>query len=169
MYVYLLHFDQPYKHATHYLGYTSRDDLAARLTEHENGRGARLLEVIRDAGITWRLARVWQGDRVVERAHKRSGKARYCPICRPRMVALLGGPLTRAAQLAWSQQQLAYRYERWANPMCELCHSEPVAGRHRTVAYCAGCLDEFQRYAAMTPDERRAEHAAVNAHHGGDL
>jgi hypothetical protein len=34
-----------------------------RLAEHEAGRGARLLAVVRDAGIGWQLARMWPGGR----------------------------------------------------------------------------------------------------------
>jgi predicted GIY-YIG superfamily endonuclease len=48
--VYLLHFDRPYKRARHYLGWAS--DLDARLAQHTAGHGARLLEVVHDAGIT---------------------------------------------------------------------------------------------------------------------
>lgn len=83
--VYLLHFARPYKHARHYIGWTS--DLNARLAQHQAGRGARLLAVIKDAGITWTLARTWDGARSRERALKRQGGAsRCCPLCgvRPR-------------------------------------------------------------------------------------
>ena len=78
--VYLLHFSRPYKHARHYTGWAS--DLKARLTEHEQGRGARLLQVITAAGITWKLARTWPGDRKRERELKNMGGAsRRCPEC----------------------------------------------------------------------------------------
>lgn len=81
--VYLLHFSEPYKHARHYLGYTKRDDLTERLIEHEKGAGARLLFVVKSAGITWQLARQWVGGRALERQlKKRGGAARICPICR---------------------------------------------------------------------------------------
>jgi len=66
--VYLLHFSQPYKHARHYTGWAS--DLKARLAEHEQGQGARLLQVIKAAGISWTLARTWPGDRKRERELK---------------------------------------------------------------------------------------------------
>jgi hypothetical protein len=58
-------------------------DLDRRLPEHRNGRGARLLEVITQAGIGFRLARTWPGvTRARERQLKRQGGAsRYCPIC----------------------------------------------------------------------------------------
>jgi len=38
--IYLLHFDQPYKHAKHYTGWT--EDLLHRLDRHAAGNGARL-------------------------------------------------------------------------------------------------------------------------------
>jgi predicted GIY-YIG superfamily endonuclease len=78
--VYLLHFDRPYKHARHYMGWTN--DLDARLARHSAGRGARLIEVVMDAGITWELARTWPGDRARERQLKAQGAAtRCCPMC----------------------------------------------------------------------------------------
>ena len=70
--VYLLHFDQPYKHARHYVGWTARN-VKRRLAEHEAGRGARLLAVVREAGIGWQLARLWPGGRARERQLKRQG------------------------------------------------------------------------------------------------
>ena len=85
--IYLLHFDQPYKHARHYIGWAI--NLNARLAAHENGRGARLLEVVRNAGIGWQLARTWPGDRTRERQIKTQGGAsRCCPLCgvKPRIT-----------------------------------------------------------------------------------
>ena len=76
--VYLLHFDQPYKHARHYVGWAR--NVKRRLAEHAAGRGARLLAVVRDAGIGWQLARLWPGSRARERQIKRQGgHARHCP------------------------------------------------------------------------------------------
>ncbi len=81
--IYLLHFDQPYKHARHYVGWTT--DLAQRLDEHRQGRGARLIAVITAAGIGFTLARTTTGGRADERLIKRFGGAtRYCPLCTPR-------------------------------------------------------------------------------------
>lgn len=79
--VYLLHFSEPYKHAKHYIGWAK--DLTARLERHSAGTGARLIEVIQEAGIEWTLARTWEGvDRNFERAKKRRGGAsRMCPLC----------------------------------------------------------------------------------------
>ncbi|MFF5228424.1 hypothetical protein [Dactylosporangium sp. NPDC000521] len=78
--IYLLHFERPYQHARHYLGWAS--DLEARLADHLAGRGARLLAVVRSAGITWYLARTWDGTRARERQIKRQGGlSRSCPLC----------------------------------------------------------------------------------------
>jgi predicted GIY-YIG superfamily endonuclease len=78
--VYLLHFDQPYKHARHYLGWAR--NVPRRLAEHAAGRGARLLAVVREAGIGWQLARLWPGSRARERQIKRQGGlSRCCPLC----------------------------------------------------------------------------------------
>ncbi len=85
--VYLLHFDQPYKHARHYVGWAR--NVKRRLAEHAAGRGARLLAVVRDAGIGWQLARLWPGSRARERQIKRQGgHARQCPLCGVRPRAL---------------------------------------------------------------------------------
>jgi len=78
--VYLLHFDRPYQHARHYLGWAR--NVKRRLAEHEAGHGARLLAVVRAAGIGWQLARMWPGSRARERQIKRQGgHARKCPLC----------------------------------------------------------------------------------------
>ena len=92
--VYLLHFDTRYHHAGHYLG--STDNLAARLAAHAAGRGARLIEVIVAAGITFRLARTWEGGRRRERQLKKQGGAsRRCPLCK---ACTRGGPRRSTAR-----------------------------------------------------------------------
>jgi hypothetical protein len=85
--IYLLHFDRPIGDlanprgfASHYTGWTL--DLPARLVDHAAGRGARLMQVVGEAGIGWQLARIWPGTRARERSLKRSGgAARRCPVC----------------------------------------------------------------------------------------
>jgi predicted GIY-YIG superfamily endonuclease len=97
--VYLLHFDQPYRHARHYVGWVL--NVKRRLAEHEAGRGARLLVVAREAGITWQLARMWPGSRARERQIKRQGgHARHCPLCgvKPRQL-----PVNRDGSLSRSR------------------------------------------------------------------
>lgn len=79
--VYLLHFSQAYKHAKHYVGFTN--NLESRLASHTKGQGARLLQVITEAGITFELARTWQGTRKDERRIKNCKNApRFCPLCK---------------------------------------------------------------------------------------
>lgn len=79
--VYLLHFDRRFKHAGHYLGYA--EDLDRRLASHRAGNGARLLQVVAQAGIGFTLARTWDGNRALERRLKNRKEApRLCPLCR---------------------------------------------------------------------------------------
>jgi predicted GIY-YIG superfamily endonuclease len=79
--VYLLHFSEAYKHARHYVGFTH--NLESRLEAHSKGAGARLLEVIIQAGLSFQLARTWQGTRKTERALKNQKNApRFCLLCR---------------------------------------------------------------------------------------
>ena len=79
--VYLICFDQPFKHARHYLGWAK--NIGQRLKEHRNGHGARLLAVVREAEIEWRVIRVWPGEtRALEARFKAShDRVSLCPIC----------------------------------------------------------------------------------------
>ncbi len=82
-YVYLLHFDKPLKHAKHYIGY-AENDVEQRLEKHKSGQGARLLQVITEKGIGFKLAKTWNNaSRSFERALKNKKNApRFCPICK---------------------------------------------------------------------------------------
>ena len=81
--IYMLHFHQPYRHARHYVGWTT--DLLDRLDRHASGTGARLVEIIWQAGIGFTLIRICEGTRHRERAIKHAGGApRYCPACTTR-------------------------------------------------------------------------------------
>lgn len=92
--LYLVHFDRPFRHARHYLGYTfeNGDDahaaVAKRLDRHRRGHGSRLLRHVADAGIGFTVVRVWPGlGRDAERRLKRSGHGpRHCPVCNPRQA-----------------------------------------------------------------------------------
>ena len=87
----LLHLSQPLDRgiskrgtklvAAHYIGYSA--DLVARMIDHAEGRGARLLQVCLERGIDWSLVRTWDGkDRLFERALKnQKHAARFCPLC----------------------------------------------------------------------------------------
>lgn len=103
--IYLLHFDTPYKHAAHYLGYTGAG-MRRRLDEHAAGRGARLTQVVLAAGIGWRVVRMWKGTRVDERRLKQwKGLGQLCPVCssgRHRPTRFL-----EAARLPWKRYRRA--------------------------------------------------------------
>jgi hypothetical protein len=78
--IYLLHYDRPLHHAQHYLGFT--DDLDARTTRHLTGFGGRLPAVFSELGISFTIARTWDGDRTLERKlKKRKNGRKLCPIC----------------------------------------------------------------------------------------
>jgi hypothetical protein len=88
MALYLIHFEQPYAHAGHYLGFvdTSRhalnEALESRLAFHRAGRGSRLLRAVNAAGIGWEVVRVWEdGTRSDERRFKGHSSTRLCPTC----------------------------------------------------------------------------------------
>jgi hypothetical protein len=89
--VYLLHFDRPYKHARHYIGYTP-GSVRNRVALHRKGQGARLMAVVAGAGIGFKLARTWPGGRARERQIKRQGGAsRCCPMCGVKSMKPRGG------------------------------------------------------------------------------
>jgi hypothetical protein len=91
--VYLIHLHELYMPypgapagscAQHYTGFAEGGAraLVRRLAEHGTASGARFLYVARQAGITWELARTWEGTRAYERSLKNRGSARrYCPLC----------------------------------------------------------------------------------------
>ena len=85
--VYLLHFDPPYKHAQHYIGWTSKD-VDERLLRHvkqgKNPRGSKLVYHAVKAGCKITISKVWKDkDRDFERKLKnRKNSRRLCNICK---------------------------------------------------------------------------------------
>jgi predicted GIY-YIG superfamily endonuclease len=81
--VYVLHFDPPFKHAHHYVGFTTHADVATRLDEHMKGAGSRLVRAVARAGHAVHIAHVFIGaDRRFERQIKnRKDVSRWCRIC----------------------------------------------------------------------------------------
>ena len=95
---YLIHFQDRYHHAGHYLG--STDNLARRIAEHQAGRGARLMEVIGEAGIAFTVARLWRGGRAMERQLR---SRRTAGSCVPSVTAAHVSPVRmRGCSPAWS-------------------------------------------------------------------
>lgn len=84
--VYLLHFDQPISpHHTcqHYIGYCR--SLRQRLKTHRENPDARLLQIAKQRGIGFTVARTWKGGRDLERQlKKRKNAGRLCPFCMER-------------------------------------------------------------------------------------
>lgn len=89
--LYLIHFDRPYRHAQHYRGYCKDGKLLSRLRRHRQGKGARLLAVVRAAGIKFHCVRVLHnGTRAQERLLKKRGLVSICPICNPKLCTSTG-------------------------------------------------------------------------------
>lgn len=81
--IYLLHFDEKYEHAQHYVGFCEQySGLDSRFEYHAKGNGSKLLAAVSAAGIDFKLVRLWEGTRNDERAIKNCRQAmRYCPVC----------------------------------------------------------------------------------------
>lgn len=81
--VYLLHFETPYKHAGHYIGWT-KTPVEDRVAIHVSGQGSPLVKAAVDVGLNVRLAMTWANkDRHFERALKDRHNANgICPKCR---------------------------------------------------------------------------------------
>lgn len=81
--VYLVHFAQPFSHARHYLGWTA-GPVEDRVRRHREGKGAKLLKAVTEAGIAWEVVATFPNvDRHFERRLKnRNGHSRFCPRCR---------------------------------------------------------------------------------------
>lgn len=87
--LYLLHFDPPYRHARHYLGYSDRRDPFSRIAQHLAGRGSPLVAAALAAGCRVLVADWWPGDRTRERLLKRRAHVpAWCPLCQnPKLLA----------------------------------------------------------------------------------
>jgi predicted GIY-YIG superfamily endonuclease len=87
--LYLLHFDPPYLHAGHYLGFA--EDVDRRVSEHlaANGKASPLVRAALAAGSAVSLARTWPGgDRKLERRLKNQHNTpRLCLVCRAQKEA----------------------------------------------------------------------------------
>lgn len=84
--LYLLHLEPRYRHAGHYLGWSS--DIAARVHQHAAAGSAAspLIRAALGAGCRLTLTRVWLGQgRTRERQLKRQGGlGQHCPVCKAR-------------------------------------------------------------------------------------
>lgn len=80
--IYLLHFDRPYEHARHYIGFTE-GPVEDRIALHLRGQGSPLVRAAVESGIEVSLAVTYQGTRAWERRFKRrKNTSHICPVCR---------------------------------------------------------------------------------------
>ncbi|GEP11803.1 endonuclease [Methylobacterium gnaphalii] len=87
MSVYVLHFDPPFAHARHYIGFTPDPTVARRVSEHMTcgPRGNPLVKAAIGAGCAVTLAHAFEGE-VYGRDFERNLKARrttraWCACC----------------------------------------------------------------------------------------
>lgn len=79
--VYILHFDQPYYHARHYVGWSG--NVIERVNSHLIGRGSKLVNAVVKSGIDFQIAATFDGTRADERRIKKmKNTKRYCPLCK---------------------------------------------------------------------------------------
>lgn len=87
--IYLVHFQERFHHAQHYMGFCDGpDNFVKRIERHRRGDGSRLLRAVTKAGIKWEVVRVWSiGDRHNERSMKKKRNHwRFCPVCRAKRL-----------------------------------------------------------------------------------
>jgi predicted GIY-YIG superfamily endonuclease len=79
--VYLLHFSRPYRHAQHYVGFTT--DLERRIKQHKRGSSSPLVRCAVEEGIEIILARAWESVTVSFETwlHSSGHRSLACPIC----------------------------------------------------------------------------------------
>jgi hypothetical protein len=88
--IYLLHFDRPYRHASHYTGWVhSPTFLQPRPGAHRDGAGARLMQVVAEAGIGFQLARTWEATGIASAPS--SAKAGHRGAARSAASSAAGG------------------------------------------------------------------------------
>lgn len=103
--IYIIHFERPFHHARHYVGWA--DDIEKRLQDHWMGRGAKILRAVRAAGIGWLVSRLMPGTRNDERKIK-NGKntSKLCPICRDEVPHLGSGYVLRMPSLTFPSKPI---------------------------------------------------------------
>ena len=84
--VYLLHFDPPYSHAGHYLGYAKRNllDYARAVASGRQWAPHPLVEAAIGQGSTVKVVDWWPGENRAfqRRLRSQGGLSRHCPTCR---------------------------------------------------------------------------------------
>jgi hypothetical protein len=158
--VYLVHLDPPIEHievgphagAAHYTG--SADDLQARMAKHGTSEGARLLQVQRERGGSWHIARTWPGGKYEERAIKEWKQApRLCPDCTPGTERGALADVARAAERIRAEQARRYAAEPDREPdgdevlLSHAAHGREDAARFLSL-WRGASADEIEQAAA---------------------
>ncbi len=98
--IYLIHLDQPMKHARHYMGWAANLDARAEIHRRGVSDSCSFMRAVHKAGIGWHIVRTWDGSRDLEKQLKgrrprkdgsrtRGGSmTRHCPLCRERVRAV---------------------------------------------------------------------------------
>ncbi len=79
--VYLICGSRGPERRCHYIGFTT--NLDERIEDHIRRTKADLLEVLTRAGVEWKIARTWNGDRNFEKwlIENKKGADWFCPVC----------------------------------------------------------------------------------------
>lgn len=103
--VYIIHFEKPFKHAKHYVGYCDDQRFEERIAEHRQARYQdSFMGKVNAAGIGWHVARTIPGaDENLERRIKEVWKrtSALCPCCtdKPRKIYINGQARHRVSDL----------------------------------------------------------------------
>ena len=106
--VYLIHFEQKYHHAGHYLGYSKH--LWFRINTHRANLGAKLLRAVNRAGIRWEVVRTWtvRSQELERQLKSLKNSPRLCPVCNPELA---GSVQNEYAVMKWEFDQSVYNPE----------------------------------------------------------
>ena len=133
--IYLIHFQTPFMHCKHYLGYCADDRLEKRIYEHFNAPRVALMQMIKRKGIPWEVARLMEGGRDREAHLKYQIKkiAPYCPICTNRRSRRVNALDIRCFRLNQRVHRWMYKHERidhktylWVSDLSEFQKQYPL-------------------------------------------
>jgi|SRR5579883_1630627 len=77
--VYLVHLDEPYRHAQHLLGLCG--NLEKWLARQRRAKVSPLLRAASRSGIAWEVVRTWAGGPDLLRRLQAQSRGRLCPRC----------------------------------------------------------------------------------------
>jgi hypothetical protein len=124
------------------------------MAQHGTSDGARLLQVQREAGGSWHIARTWPGGKYAERAIKRWRQApRQCADCTPSTERGALADVAHAAERIRAEQARRYAAELEGEPIePELAAAMTYAASHRVL--CAHADHEGRGAHWLEPGEK---------------